>query len=344
MARLGQDVDTAAAVRLPSRARSPLQAVLRRAALVVLATLIVYLERGGYRDAIRPGRPLGLLASAYYSTVTLSTTGYGDVVPVTASARLVNTLVLTPIRVVFLIVLIGTTLEVLTERTRQSWRIARWRSRVSGHTVLVGFGTKGRSALASLREAGAPAGSIVVVDAAPQAVGEANRSGLAAVAGDATRREVLLSAEAGRADRMLIAVGRDDSAVLITLTARQLSPAVHITAAVRESENEPLLRQSGADHVVVSSEAAGRLLGLSCQDPAVGDLLGELLDRGRGLDLTARPANGGDLGRPAREAAPAAVAVLRAGEILTADDPRTGQVQPGDQLVLLAPARAARQR
>ena len=62
--------------------------------------------------------------------MTLSTTGYGDVVPVSDSARLINTLVVTPLRVLFLLVLVGTTLEVLAERTRTEWRQERWRSKV----------------------------------------------------------------------------------------------------------------------------------------------------------------------------------------------------------------------
>ena len=66
----------------------------------------------------RPGRPLSVLGSVHYATVTLPGIGYGDIVPVTTAARLVNTVVITPMRVMFLIVLVGTTLQVLTERTR----------------------------------------------------------------------------------------------------------------------------------------------------------------------------------------------------------------------------------
>jgi voltage-gated potassium channel len=39
-----------------------------------------------------------VLASVYYATVTLSTTGYGDIVRVGDNARLVNTVLITPIR------------------------------------------------------------------------------------------------------------------------------------------------------------------------------------------------------------------------------------------------------
>jgi voltage-gated potassium channel len=329
-------------VTLPSGRRSPLASVTTRAAiaigLLVLATIIVYLGRGGYRDSGRPGQPLNFLGAAYYSAVTLSTTGFGDIVPVSSAARLVNTLVITPIRVIFLIVLIGTTLEVLTERTKRSWQIARWRGKMAGHTVIVGFGTKGRSALTTLREAGVPTTSLVVVDCARHVILETNRAGLAGVTGDATRREILASAEVGSADRLVIAVGRDDTAVLIALTARQLNPGLTITASVRESENEPLLLQSGASHVVVSSDAAGRLLGMSTIAPGTGQVMAELLRRDHVIGLADRPADPAELGRPVRDACPGVVALLRAGAVLAVDDPRAGNVQAGDRLVLIESA------
>lgn len=325
-------------VSLPSHRRSPFASVAGRAglalALLLLSTVIVYLGRSGYRDATSPGEPLDLLAALYYSAVTLSTTGYGDIVPVTDTARLINTLILTPIRVVFLILLIGTTLEVLAERTRAIWRVNRWKARMAGHTVLVGYGTKGRSALTTLLEAGMPASSIVVVDCRPDVITAVNAAGIAGVSGDATRREVLASAEIAAADRLLVAVSRDDTAVLITLTARQLAGQLAITAAVRESENEPLLRQSGADHVVVSSDAAGRLLGLATIDPGAGLVMSELLDPRRGLDLIERSASRAEVGRPASDARPGVIAVLRAGRVLSLDG--AGSVQDGDRLVLVA--------
>jgi voltage-gated potassium channel len=328
------------AVSLPSRRLTPLSAVAWRAGfavgLLLLSTVIVYLGRYGYRDAARPGQPLNLLGALYYSAVTLSTTGYGDIVPVSGVARLINTVILTPVRVVFLILLIGTTLEVLAERTRANWRVNRWRQRMAGHTVVVGYGTKGRSALTTLREAGIPATDIVVVDLDRHVISQVNQAGLAGVTGDATRREVLAGAEVGTASRLIIAVGRDDTAVLITLTARQLCDNLAITASVREAENEPLLRQSGADHVVVSSDAAGRLLGLATVEPGAGQVMSELLGRGRGLDLIDRPAGPADLGRAASLAGPGVIAVLRAGNVLAVDDPRAARVLDGDRLVLVA--------
>lgn len=50
------------------------------AVLVLLATVvIVYADRGGHHDNANGSVPL--LDALYYATVTLSTTGYGDIVP-----------------------------------------------------------------------------------------------------------------------------------------------------------------------------------------------------------------------------------------------------------------------
>jgi voltage-gated potassium channel len=346
----GRAADTPAAgtVELPTRTVSPLTAVTGRmllaAGLLALCTLIVYLGRNGYHDAAHPGQPLSPLASVYYATVTMSTTGYGDIVPVSDTARLVNTVVITPLRVIFLVILVGTTLEVLTERTRRNWRNARWRSKVTGHAIVVGYGTKGRSVIATLRDSGMPAGSIVVIDTAAQAVAEANAAGLAGVAGDATRRDVLAQAEAARAAQIVIAVNRDDTAVLVALTARQLNPGALIVAAVRERENEPLLRQSGANQVVVSSDAAGQLLGIATLRPSAARVMSDLLDRGHGLDLAERAVDPAEVDRSARDAAGAVIAVLRDERLLAADDPDAARLQPRDRLILIASDARDRQR
>ena len=102
-----------------------------------------------------------------------------------------------------------------------------------------------------------------MVDPSSTALGEAHADGLAVVTGDATRREVLRRAGVAQAKQVIITTDRDDSTVLATLNVRQLNPDTYVVAAVRESDNVQLVRQSGADSVVTSSDAVGRLLGLS---------------------------------------------------------------------------------
>ncbi|MBC3993534.1 NAD-binding protein, partial [Streptomyces sp. AC563] len=94
-------------------------------------------------------------------------------------ARLTNVLLITPLRVLFLIILVGTTLEVLTERTREQFRLNRWRSALRDHTIVVGFGTKGRSAVQTLCATGLRKDQVVVVDPNHKVIETANAEGFA---------------------------------------------------------------------------------------------------------------------------------------------------------------------
>nr|WP_237525685.1 potassium channel family protein [Streptomyces sp. SID4985] len=312
------------------------------ALLVLVATaFVVYADRAGYND--NSDGPVDLLDAFYYATVTLSTTGYGDITPVSDSARLTNILVITPLRVLFLIILVGTTLEVLTERTREEWRLNRWRSTLRDHTVVIGFGTKGRSAIQTVCATGLKSEQVVVVDPSSKAIDAATAEGYAGVVGDATRSDVLRRAEVHKARQIIIAPQRDDTSVLVTLTARQLNRGAKIVAAVREEENAPLLKQSGADAVITSSAAAGRLLGLSVLSPAAGMVMEDLIQQGSGMDIVERPVVRAEAGKTPREAEDLVVSVLRGHRVLGYDDPAVGTLQLTDRLITIARATPATQ-
>ena len=322
-------------VRMPDKVESPVRAILKRVigamAALLLAVLIVYLDRDGYRDVNEDG--VSLLDSFYYATVSLSTTGYGDITPASSSARLVNVLVITPLRVLFLIVLVGTTLEVLTERSRQALRIQKWRRVVRDHVVVVGYGTKGRSAVAALLGDGVDPGSIVVVDTVQESLDAASAIGLVTVHGSGTRNDVLRVAGAARARAIVVAPNRDDTAVLVTLTARELAPKAQIVASVRERENEHLLKQSGADSVVVSSETAGRLLGMATATPSVVAMVEDLLTPDAGLAIAERDVEKSEIGGSPRHLSDIVLGVVRGKTLFRVDAPEADAIEPGDRLL-----------
>ncbi|MEU2247563.1 potassium channel family protein [Streptomyces sp. NPDC019224] len=341
MARRADEQVVPTRVMLPRRVvDGPARQVAKRLmmALMVLAVtvFIVWIDRAGYHDAA-DGK-VDLLDSVYYATVTLSTTGYGDITPYSDSARLINVVLVTPLRVLFLIILVGTTLEVLTERTREDFRLKRWRTNLRDHTVVVGFGTKGRSAIQTLRATGLSKDQIVIVDPASKVIEIANAEGFTGVVGDATRSDVLLRAELQKARQVIIATQRDDTAVLVTLTARQLNRGAKIVAAVREEENAPLLRQSGADAVITSASAAGRLLGLSVLSPSAGTVMEDLIQQGSGLDLVERPVIKSEVGKNVRETDDLVVNVLRGHRLLGYDDPAASPLQLTDRLITIVRA------
>lgn len=340
-ARLRAPEESASRLYFASRKFSPVRNIGVRLLIALLAlvltALIVFAERDCYRDGDQVGT-ISLLDALYYATVSLSTTGYGDITPICDSSRLVNVLVITPLRFLFLIVLVGTTIEVLTQRTREEFRSSRWRKHVQDHTIVIGFGVKGRSAAKTVHDAGVPTSRIVVVAADRIAVDEAARNGYVGVIGDARREEVLRDAAIDKASRIVIALDEDDTSVLVTLTARRLAPRATIVVSARESVNADILRQSGADAVIPTAESAGHLMGLSLVSPVAGELMEDLLDSGRGLEVVERPITREELGRSpgALEAhGEIVLAVIRGEDVHRFDQGAVTSLQQGDRLVVI---------
>jgi voltage-gated potassium channel len=327
-----------ALVNLPARTTSPAVELLRRGLiaflLLLIVVLIVWVDRNSYTDNY-DGK-VGLIDSIYYATVTLTTTGYGDITPVTPHARVISAVIVTPLRIAFLVLLVGTTLEVLAHQGRRIFKDTRWRKRMRNHVVVVGFGTKGRSAVETLENNGTNPTQVVIIDSRPSAIGDANARGYAAIEGDATRREILRRAEIMKAREVIITVDRDDSAILVMLTVRQLNPSAHVVVAVREDDNASLLRQSGANAVVTSSEAVGRLLGLSAISPNLGTIIEDLLSSNEGLEVAERQITKEEIGRsPGDVDGERVIAVVRNKTLRRFYDPTVARLEGGDQVVVV---------
>ena len=330
-------------VALPEHSRSPWWELGRRflgaLAILVGTVLLVWFDRDGYIDNNDPTGKVDFIDAIYYTTVTLSTTGYGDIAPLTEQARLLNAFLITPARIAFLVLLIGTTIEVLASQGREMFRVARWRRRMDKHVVVVGYGTKGRSAVDTLVRNGYSREDVVVVDPSVNGVGSANRDGLAAITGDATQRGVLRQAGVAKATDVIITTDRDDSNVLVTLTVRQLNPDAWIVASVREQENVPLMRQSGANSVITSSDAVGRLLGLSALSPTLASVMEHLLTYGEGLEVAERDLLVNEVGKQPQSLPDQVIAVVRDDKVHRYFDPVVSLLARGDRLIVVRPAK-----
>jgi voltage-gated potassium channel len=330
-----------ALVRLPARSSSPPRELLRRGllALALLAVTVglVYFDRTAYHDSA--DGVVSLIDAIYYATVTITTTGYGDITPIKPHSRLINAIIVAPLRILFLVLLVGTTLEVLANEGRRIFRDGRWRKSMRNHVVVVGFGTKGKSAVGTLQDNGANRAQIVIIDGRPSAITDANILGYAAIEGDATRREILRRAEIMKAREVIITLDRDDSAILVTLTVRQLNPSAHVVVAVREEDNASLLRQSGANAVITSSEAVGRLLGLSAVSPNLGTVIEDLLSSKEGLEVGERQVTKSEVGKSSDDVrGERVIAVVRNRTLRRFYDPTVATLETGDEVVVVRAA------
>ncbi len=341
MARAHRDKrgDSTSLVSMPRLQVRPFQQLGRRAMfagmLLLISTLLVWLDRGAYIDNTGADG-VSFIDALYYSTVTITTTGYGDITPLAPHARLINALVITPMRIAFLVLLVGTTIEVLANEGTRVIRDLRWRRRMRNHVVVIGYGTKGRSAVNTMRRHGQAPEKIVIVDNNALAINDANLDGLAAFQGDAGRRDLLRRAEVSKAKEVVICLDRDDAAILTTLMVRQLNPQAGIVVSVREHENVPLVKQSGATSVVTSSDTVGRLMGLSAIGPELGAIIQDLLTSGTGLEVTQRQARPDEVGaNPSGIGNERVIGLVRNGTLRRFYDSTASRIEAGDQLIVV---------
>lgn len=203
------------------------------------------------------------------------------------------------------------------------------------HVVVVGYGTKGRSAVSAVLSDGVDPSRIVVVDTDQAMLDAASLLGLVTVHGSGTRSDVLRVAGVPRAKSVVVAANRDDSAVLITLTAREMAPKAQIVAAVRETENVHLVRQSGANQVVVSSETAGRLLGMATHTPTVVDMVEDLITPDAGLAISEREVEDSEVGGSPRHLPDIVLGIVRAGKLYRVDSAEADAIETGDRILYI---------
>jgi len=159
--------------------------------------------------------------------------------------------------------------------------------------------------------------------------------GLVTVLGSATKSEVLRLAGVQHAASVIVAANRDDTAVLVTLTAREVGPKAKIVAAIRETDNAHLLRQSGADSVVVSSETAGRLLGIARTTPTVVEMIEDLLTPEAGFAIAEREVEHDEIGGSPRHLSDIVLAVVRDGRLVRVGSPEVDSVEADDRLLYI---------
>ena len=290
-------------LRLPER--SPWPGLLRRIGLAVgiilLVAICLWFDRDGLRDNAHPERPMGFADVLYFTVVSLTTVGYGDIAPVTTEARLINAIILTPIRVFLLALFLGTAYEIIFQRYQEKVQMSQLRERLKNHVIVCGFGVKGRAIVGELLAHGHRQDDIVVIEQEEAAVQEATAMGLVALCGNASSEAVLRAAAVEKAGHVLAAPNRDDVCVLICLTVRALCPSVRLVASAREEENVKLLYRAGADLVVSPSVSGGRLMAAAVRQQAVPEFIEDILTFGQGVDAAEHVVQAGEEGRHVTE-------------------------------------------
>ncbi len=242
--------------------------------LISIVVLIHWFDRGGLVDSV--DGEVSFLDIVYFTMISITTTGFGDIAPVTDRARLVEAVIVTPIRFAVFFIFVGTAYNFIIKRSWEKWRMTRIQENLSNHVVVLGYGVSGSESVNELIERGMEAANIVVVDPSEDRLIEAEKLGVNVMSADATRDQTLIAVRVSEAQAVLVSAGRDDTSILIVLTVRHLAPRVPISVVVRADDNEMLARQAGADNVINPVRFTGLLLAGSARGAHISDYLADL--------------------------------------------------------------------
>lgn len=305
--------------------------------LFVLVIAVFWLDRDGLRDI---DGSITFVDVVYFTMVSVTTVGYGDIVPVTPQARLVDAILVTPIRLFIWLIFVGTAYQLVLQRLIEDFRMRRLQARLQGHVVLCGYGHSGRCAAAELVARGHDKQRILIVDTDQGRLEEAAEHGYVGILGDASREETLRQTMLEHARALLICTDRDDTNVLITLTGRNLAPNVRIVARVEEAENDKLVRQSGANSTVLPSRVGGILMADSVESSHLAAYVADLISAGGQVTLDEREPRPEEIGRRPFESESLIVRVVRGQHAFSLWESDL-RIEPGDRLIVIRRPKAS---
>lgn len=274
----------------------------------------------------------------YFTMISATTTGYGDIVPVTERARLFDALIVTPIRIFFILILAGTAYTFVIKRTWHRYLMQRIQRNLCDHIVIAGYGTSGTQTVDELIARGTDPRKIVVVDPNGAALARAEDLGCAAMQADATNDTTLEAVRIEQARAMMISAGRDDTSILICLTARHLAPNLPISIAIREIDNELPARAAGATSVINPVSFAGLLLAGSVEGQGITEYIRDLASCGGKVRLHERQIEAFEVGKSLNEAAIGiGMRIMRDGESIGFWEDGAKELKPGDRIIEVIP-------
>ncbi|WP_040492419.1 potassium channel family protein [Ilumatobacter nonamiensis] len=216
-------------------------------------------------------------------------------------------------------------------------RMDRQINKMSGHTIVCGWGRVGAAVAHDLRMEGH---EVVIVDADAERVRDVE---FPRVIGDATRDETLRSAGIDRASSLIAALDGDADNLFVTLSGRDLRPDLFIVARARADESIGKLEHAGADRVVNPQELGAARMASFVASPHVAEFLDVVMHdrsiefRMREFDVPPDSPIAGKTLRNAnlREESGALVLALRAPDGSFTTNP-TGDTVIGEHHVIIA--------
>ena len=284
-----------------------------------------------------------LLDAAWVTIISLTTTGYGDILPQTPVGRifLMSLLFLGVGAVAYAVgAIISYLLEFQLSRVLGKRDMKEQAAKLKDHIIICGAGRVGKNVIQVLVGDGIP---FVAIEQDEATVDSLRAQGHIVLMGNASKEEVLLEAGLMKARGVISTLPEDAFNVFVALTARHLRPDITVVSRCENPETVDKLKKAGADKVIVPALLGGQHMANAVLKPISVELVETLFTNSNvqmQLEELSIKANSQFANRTIKEALAAeswnimVVAVIRDGNFLL--NPRPEEViRENDVLIIL---------
>ncbi|MFQ6079108.1 MAG: potassium channel family protein [Thermodesulfobacteriota bacterium] len=303
--------------------------------IIILASILVM---GGIGFHLIEG--IDIATSFYWTISTVTTVGYGDVVPQTEVGRVFAS--------VLMVVGIGAILYALTIVGKniiegRLWSMVRGSEKekevkkMKDHLIICGYGQIGQTITQDLLLGNE---KVIIIDKDEEVL-RREASDLPYIVGDPTHEEVLEKARIDKAKGLFTTFSDDSDNILVTLSAKEVNPDIRVISRASDDEGIKHLRRAGAEAVILPEREGGLRMSRSFLHPEITDLYEYLISGEKGRAGAVEIPQRAELdGKTIEESGVrekigvSVVAIRRGKEIITNPKPDQ-EIKAGDTLITL---------
>jgi len=223
----------------------------------------------------------GLLDAYYMTVITITTTGFGEVRPLSTAGQVLTILLIISGVGVAGYIAASTAEWVLDIKRFRRQRMMKQIKKLNRHFIICGYGRLGKPICRELKELNHP---FVVIEIDPERIEELMELGYTHLEGDATEDAVLREAGVERAKGMMSVLATDADNVYATLSAKVLNPDIFIVTRAVDEETEIKLKRAGANRILKPYEIGAFHMVSLLLKPGVIDFI-DLVKREKNIDL-----------------------------------------------------------
>jgi len=209
-----------------------------------------------------------LFDAIYWSLITISTVGYGDISPITEAGRSISMLVI--ISGIAMIsfatsVIVSAFSERLSELKES--RIIEQVNKSRSFLIICGYGQMAKMFFRQKKE---KIGHYIILDKSPKRVAEARKDGYQAIVEDASRFETLSKFNVEHSHvTILCLTGSDVENIYITLNAKSISRKIRVIARVNDTNIVSKFEYAGADHLLMPNQVVNTMIRTAITQPTM---------------------------------------------------------------------------